>query len=67
MEVAWTFERSGSGYLVRIDHQLRLPWPVIGGLVADRIIGPHFVGHIAGKTLATIKRIAESNDELTLG
>ncbi len=59
MEVAWTFERHADGYRVRIEHDLRLPWPVIGGQVADRIIGPYFVASIAGKTLATIKRIAE--------
>jgi hypothetical protein len=59
MEVAWTFERREQGYRVRIEHELRLAWPLIGGVVADRIIGPYFVAYIAGKTLATIKRIAE--------
>jgi hypothetical protein len=59
MEVAWTFHRRDLGYRVRIHHELRLGWPLIGGLVADRIIGPYFVADIAGKTLATIKRIAE--------
>lgn len=66
MEVAWTFDRREQGYLVRIEHELRLPWPVIGGLVGDRIIGPFFVGYIAGKTLVTIKRIAEGDDEGTV-
>jgi hypothetical protein len=63
MEVAWTFRRSGSGYLVRIGHDLHLSWPVIGRFVGDRIIGPYFVADIAGKTLATIKRIAEGDGE----
>jgi hypothetical protein len=63
MEVAWTFRQSGSGYLVRIGHDLRLSWPVIGRFVGDRIIGPYFVANIAGKTLATIKRIAEAEAE----
>jgi ribosome-associated toxin RatA of RatAB toxin-antitoxin module len=66
MVVAWTFEAHERGYRVRIAHELRLRWPVIGGLVADRIIGPYFVAAIAGKTLATIKRIAE-NDESSSG
>jgi hypothetical protein len=61
MEVAWTFERCDRGYQVRIEHELHLTWPVIGGLVADRIIGPYFVASIAGKTLATIKRLAEED------
>jgi hypothetical protein len=60
MKVAWTFRQSGSGYLVRIGHDLQLSWPVIGRFVGDRIIGPYFVANIAGKTLATIKRIAEA-------
>ena len=60
MEVAWTFEQNASGYLVRIDHELKLPWPVIGGVVGDRVIGPYFVSYIAGLTLQTIKRLAES-------
>jgi hypothetical protein len=63
MEVAWTFERSGSGYLVRIGHDLDLRWPLVGRFVGDRIIGPYFVAYIAGRTLATIKRIAESAGE----
>jgi len=60
MEVAWTFQRRDRGYRVRIEHALRLGWPMIGGLVADQIIGPFFVAYIAGQTLATIKRIAEA-------
>lgn len=60
MEVAWTFTQNGSGYLVRIDHELHLKWPVIGGVVGDRIIGPYFVSYIAGRTLATIKQLAEA-------
>lgn len=60
MEVAWTFEKNETGYRVRIGHELRLGWPVIGGVVGDRVIGPVFVEYIAGKTLATIKRLAEN-------
>src|SRR5215212_3911845 len=46
MEVAWTFARCDGGYRVRIAHELRLPWPLIGDLVADRVIGPYFVAAI---------------------
>lgn len=61
MEVAWTFAQNSTGYHVRIDHELHLQWPVIGGLIGDRIIGPYFVSYIAGRTLATIKQLAESH------
>src|SRR5918998_4528258 len=49
MVVAWTFEPKPDHVLVRIRHDFRPPWPIVGGLIADRIIGPQFVGNIAGK------------------
>src|SRR5688500_5982904 len=60
MEVAWTFEPRADHVLVRIRHDFRPPWPLVGGLIAERIIGPMFVAYIAGKTLATIKGIVEN-------
>lgn len=63
MDVAWTFQPHGDAVSVRIDHDFNPPWPVVGGLVADRVIGPHFVEAIAGKTLNTIKAIVEDRDE----
>ena len=60
MAVAWTFEPRGEAVLVRIRHDFRPPWPLVGGLVAERVIGPQFVAHIAGKTLATIKAKVEA-------
>jgi hypothetical protein len=62
MEVAWTFVQESDGVNVRIDHDFAPSWPVVGQLIADRIIGPHFVKAIAGKTLATIKGIVEDRD-----
>lgn len=64
MDVGWQFEERPDGVHVRIWHTLDLEWPVIGGtpvgnLIADRIIGPEFVGNVAGKTLATIRGIVE--------
>jgi ribosome-associated toxin RatA of RatAB toxin-antitoxin module len=64
MEVGWVFAPEPEGVRVRIWHTLDLQWPLIGptplgGLIADTIIGPHFVGHIAGLTLRTIKEIVE--------
>lgn len=68
MDVAWTFVQRPDSVRVRIDHDFTPWWPLIGAtpvgqLVADRIIGPHFVGAIAGRTLATIKAIVEDRDD----
>ena len=60
MDVDWTFEQVSNAVIVRIKHDFRPPWPVVGGFVAERIIGPQFVAYIAGKTLATIKAIVEN-------
>ena len=62
MTVAWTFDPRPDRVVVRIRHDFTHPLPVVGALIADHIIGPHFVGHIAGLTLATIKRIVETGD-----
>jgi uncharacterized membrane protein len=62
MDVAWTFAPKGTSVTVRINHRFAPPWPLVGSLVADRIVGPHFVEAIAGKTLATIKAIVEDRD-----
>ncbi len=63
MDVAWTFAPAPEGVHVTIDHDFAPPWPIVGGLVADRIIGPHFVEAIAGRTLSTIKGIVENRDQ----
>jgi uncharacterized membrane protein len=60
MVVAWRFEPAGERWDVSIQHELDLRWPLIGGLVADRVVGPQFIDAIAGRTLRTIKRLAES-------
>jgi hypothetical protein len=62
MNVAWTFQPHDTGVAVTIDHEFQPPWPVVGGFVADHVIGPHFVEAIAGRTLATIKGIVEDRD-----
>ncbi len=63
MDVAWTFEPGEGAVDVRIDHDFSPPWPVVGQPITDRIIGPHFVEAIAGKTLNTIKAIVEDRDD----
>jgi hypothetical protein len=62
MDVAWTFDVKPGSVIVRIDHEFAPPWPIVGGVIANQIIGPHFVASIAGKTLATIKAIVEDRD-----
>ncbi len=63
MRVAWEFAPvaniAGEAWNVSIHHELDLGWPLIGGLVADRIIGPQFIDAIAGRTLRTIRDLAE--------
>lgn len=64
MDVGWEFDPGPEGVRVRIWHDFALAWPVVGGTpvgdaIAERIIGPQFVGHIAGLTLNTIGEIVE--------
>jgi hypothetical protein len=60
MEVAWRFEPQDGGWDVSIEHTLRLGWPLIGGFAADAVIGPQFIDAIAGRTLRTVKQLAEA-------
>ena len=64
MEVEWTFAPQGDGVVrVSILHDLRrglAGWPLFGGTVADKVVGPFFVSNIAGKTLGRIKELAEA-------
>lgn len=62
MEVAWSFAQRPGAVGVRIDHDFRPPWPIVGPAIAETIIGPHFVEAIAGRTLRTIKAIVEDRD-----
>lgn len=64
MDVAWRMEPAagpgGRGVDVTIVHEwVGPPWPLIGRLTAERLIGPVFIHGIASRTLAGIKRYAE--------
>ncbi len=61
MDVAWRFAPAGDGWDVSIEHELELAWPLIGGFAAEHVIGPQFIDAIAGRTLRTIKGIAEAS------
>ncbi|MDQ3779419.1 MAG: SRPBCC family protein [Chloroflexota bacterium] len=63
MTVAWHFEPHSGTVMVRIEHTFSPRWPLIGGPVANGVIGPHFVAAIAGNTLETIKSIVEDRDQ----
>lgn len=60
MEVTWTFRPEGEGVRVRIVHDFRLGWPIIGRPLGQYVVGDFFVKAIAGRTLATIKQRVES-------
>ena len=59
MDVAWTFTETPEGVRVAINHRFQPPWPVVGNMITNSIIGPQFIEHIAGLTLSTIKQIVE--------
>ena len=59
MYVEWNMREDIDGVHVRITHEFDPPWPLIGPFLAKHIVGGFFVHNIAGKTLATIKRLTE--------
>jgi hypothetical protein len=60
MNVKWELNARGSDTHIRLVHEWNGPdWPVIRGLAANWVIGPHFVSAIAQKTLAGVARAAE--------
>lgn len=66
MDVRWEVEPVDAGRTrLRIVHEWDGPgWPLIGSFVARHVIGPHFVSHIARRTLAGIGLEAERLSEL---
>lgn len=59
MVVRWDFEPQSDGVQITITHDFTLDWPIIGGFVANVIIGHLLVDHIAGLTLAGLKKRME--------
>ena len=61
MDVEWSVSQESGGTRLRIVHEWDGPaWPLIGGFAANAVIGPHFISHIAGRTLAGVSRAAQS-------
>ena len=61
MDVRWEVDELPDGRTqIRIVHEWIGPaWPLIGGPAAKFVIGPHFVSHIARRTLAGVAHAAE--------
>jgi len=60
MDVVWSLTPSEVGVDLTIVHRWGgPPWPLVGGAVADLVIGPVFIHGIASLTLAGIKRHTE--------
>ena len=61
MDVIWEFHPEAEDVTrVRIVHTWPGPrWPLIGGIAATLVIGPHFISAIAQRTLAGVGREAE--------
>ena len=62
MDVRWEFIPAvGGGTLIRLVHEWDGPeWPLISGIAANLVIGPHFVSAIARRTLAGVCAAAEA-------
>lgn len=60
MDVYWRLTPEGDATRVTITHDFTLRWPIIGELVAHRIVGQFFVDAIARRTLNRIKEIVEA-------
>lgn len=60
MDVKWAFREHASGTHVVITHAWEgPPWPIVGALAWQHVIGPHFVSFIASRTLAGVAAEAE--------
>ena len=65
MDVVWQFHAANHGTLVRIIHEWDGPsWPLIRGIAANAVIGPHFVSVIAQRTLKGVCAEAERRARL---
>ncbi len=60
MIVRWDFLPVPGGVRIVITHDFKLDWPLIGGFVADTLIGSFLVDHVAGLTLLRLKQRMET-------
>lgn len=63
MDVVWQLAERDGSVEVEIVHVWDGPrWPLVGPLAADLVIGPVFIHGIASRTLAGLKRAAETGE-----
>lgn len=62
MEVLWSFTPEGAGTVARVDHDLHLRVPFVGGWLAERIVAREFIEPIVKKTLSCFRAIAERRE-----
>lgn len=63
MDVVWQLAERDSGVAVEVVHVWDGPrWPLVGRVAANLVIGPVFIHGIAARTLAGIKRAAETGN-----
>lgn len=59
MDVEWHFEPLGTQTRVTIEHRLAFQFPLAADLIGEWIVGRFFIQHVAAKTLARMKILAE--------
>lgn len=60
MDVEWRLTQRDGRVEVCVEHRWKgPPWPLVGGVAANLVIGPLFIHHIASRTLAGVRREAE--------
>ena len=60
MDVTWHIRSTTRGSHVTIEHEFTRRLPLLGDSVFPRVVDRLFVRPIAGRTLATFKKLAES-------
>ena len=60
MDVVWRFEHLPGRTRVTIVHRLTFRFPVASEYLGKHLVGEFFISHIARKTLACMKRLAEA-------
>jgi ribosome-associated toxin RatA of RatAB toxin-antitoxin module len=62
MDVTWHVRPIGTGCDVTIEHDFRRRVPLVGEGLVPHLVDRFFTRHIASRTLATFKQLAESAD-----
>jgi aromatase len=55
MHVVWTFRAEKDSVRVEIRHDMKPNIPLVGGFIADKIIGRFFIHYVANQTLRHMK------------